>query len=260
MRLMADRTTVLITGASAGLGLELARLAAKDGHDVVLVARSEDRLRALAEELTKLHGVEATVLAADLAEPSAPARIFEGCKGRNVDVLFNNAGFGSNGAFLDLDLQHELNMVQVNVTALVALTHLFAAPMRARGRGRICNVASTAGFQPGPYMATYYATKAFVVSFSEAIEHELAGAGVTVTTYCPGATHTEFGQRAGNDKTALFKAGVASAVEVAEDAYRATMQGKGLTIHGAKNRLMMESLRISPRSVVRAIAAKLNRP
>ena len=251
--------TMLITGASAGLGLEVARLAAKDGHDVVLVARGEERLRALAAELTGGHGVRATVIAADLSDPAAPARVFEACRDLPVDVLFNNAGFGSNGPFLDLALEGELAMVQVNVAALVALTHLFAGPMRARGFGRICNVASTAGFQPGPYMATYYATKAFVVSFSEALELELAGSGVTVTTYCPGATQTEFAARAGNDKSALFRAGVAGAVEVATDAYHATLRGRGLTVFGARNWLMMESLRVSPRALARSIAAKLNR-
>jgi len=256
---MADKHTALITGASAGLGTELARLAARDGHDVILVARSEDRLRALADELQKAHGVKAQVVAADLADRDAPARIFEACGDAKVDLLFNNAGFGSNGTFLDLDLAHELNMVQVNVAAVVALTHLFAGPMRARGFGRVCNIASTAGFQAGPYMATYYATKAFVITFSEALAVELAGTGVTVTAHCPGATATEFATRAGNDKTALFKSGVARADEVAAHAYRATMRGQTLAIHGAKNWLMIESQRIAPRALVRSIAARLNR-
>ncbi len=250
----------LITGASAGIGRELARLCARDGHDVVLVARGEDRLRDLADELERAYGVSARVIAEDLADPGAPARISAAAEGHRVDLLFNNAGFGSNGAFLDLDLQQELAMVQVNVAAVVALTHRFAGPMRARGFGRICNVASTAGFQPGPYMATYYATKAFVISFSEALGHELRGSGVTVTCHCPGATQTEFAARAGNDKTALFQRNVvASAEDVAAHAYAATMRGDTLAIHGVTNWVGMQALRVSPRALVRSIAARLNR-
>jgi short-subunit dehydrogenase len=249
----------LITGASAGLGKELAKLCARDGHDVVLVARSEDRLRALAGELAST-GVSTHVIAEDLADPGAPQRVFAAARDLGVDVLFNNAGFGSNGAFLDLDLDRELSMVQVNVSAVLALTHLFAKPMRERGFGRICNVASTAGFQPGPYMATYYATKAFVISFSEALSHELEGTGVTVTCHCPGATQTEFAQRAGNDKTALFQKNVvATAEDVAAHAYRATLRGETLAIHGLTNWIAMEALRVSPRALVRTIAARLNR-
>ena len=194
----------LITGASAGLGAEMARLAARDGHDVVLVARNEAKLRELASELEK-SGVSAQVVPQDLTDRGAPERIFAACRDRKVDVLFNNAGFGSSGPFLDLDLRHELEMVDVNMAAVVALTHLFAKPMRERGFGRICNVASTAGFQPGPFMATYYASKAFVISFSEAIAYELRGTGVTVTCHCPSATATEFAGRAGNDKSSLFQ-------------------------------------------------------
>jgi len=257
---MPDKHVVLITGASAGLGAEFARLAARDGHDVVLVARNHQKLRELADALSAEHKINAHVVPADLGDPDAPPAIFNACRDRNVDVLFNNAGFGSHGAFVDLPLDKELEMVRVNISAVVALTHLFARSMKERGFGRICNVASTAGFQPGPYMATYYATKAFVISFSEAIAHELRGSGVTVTCHCPGATATEFAERAGNDKTPLMRSGVARADEVAAHAYRATMRGDGLSIAGAKNWLMMESLRITPRAVVRSIAAKLNRP
>lgn len=257
---MPAKHVVLVTGASAGLGTELARIAAADGHDVVLVARSEPKLRALADELSASHKIAAHVVPADLAEPSAPQRVFDACRALKVDVLFNNAGFGSNGAFLDLDLKKELEMVNVNISAVVALTHLFAGPMRERGFGRICNIASTAGFQPGPFMATYYATKAFVISFSEALAHELKGTGVTVTCHCPGATATEFAGRAGNDKTALFTAGaVARADEVANHAYRTTMHGDVLAIPGALNRIVVQSLRVTPRAVARSIAAKLNR-
>lgn len=259
---MTEKRTALVTGASAGLGKELAGLFAKDGHDVVLVARSEDKLRALAAELTAAHGITAHVVAADLGDPAAVSQVFSRTQalGVHVDFLANNAGFGSNGAFVDLDLARELEMVQVNVSALVALTHLFAGPMRLRGFGRILNVASTAGFQPGPFMATYYASKAFVISFSEAVAYELAEAGVTVTCHCPGATHTDFAATAGNDKTALFqRSGVARAEDVAADAYRAMQRGTVLSVHGAMNKLGVHSLRLAPRSIVRNIAAKLNR-
>ena len=151
-------------------------------------------------------------------------------------------------------------MVDVNMAAVVALTHLFARPMRERGFGRICNVASTAGFQPGPFMATYYASKAFVISFSEAIAYELRGTGVTVTCHCPSATATGFAGRAGNDKSSLFQSGVAQADEVAAHAYCATLRGDGLSIPGAMNWFKMESLRFAPRALVNRIAAKLNRP
>lgn len=252
-----------MTGASAGIGKELASLFAADGHDLVLVARSSAKLEALAADLTKAHGVTAHAIAADLADPSAPAKVEEQAKQRGlaIDFLVNDAGFGSNGAFLDLDVARELQMVDVNVRALVELSHRFARPMRDRRFGRIMNVASTAGFQPGPFMATYYATKAFVISFSEALAFELEGTGVTVTCHCPGATATEFAAIAGNENTRLFqRSGVADARSVAAHAYRAMMNGEVLSIHGALNWLGMQSLRLAPRSVTRSIAASLNRP
>jgi uncharacterized protein len=251
----------LITGASAGLGEQFAHRFARDGHDVILVARNEARLNALAERL-RLHKVRTFVMPFDLADPKTPKALAEAvaAKGLEVEYLVNNAGFGSNGAFLDLDVSRELEMVQVNCAALLELCHRFIGPMRARGHGRVLNIASTAGFQPGPYMATYYATKAFVVSFSEALFHELAGTGVTVTASCPGATATEFAKTAGNDTSRLFqRPGVAKAEDVVHDAYEAMMQGQALAVHGWMNLLAMQSLRVSPRSVVRAIAASLNR-
>lgn len=259
-----EKRTALVTGASAGLGKELADLFAADGHDVVLVARSKGKLDELAKELGDKHGVKAHVVAADLGEPSAPAVIFEQVDGRGlaVDFLVNNAGFGSTGAFFELDLGRELQMVDVNMRALLELTHRFGGPMRERRFGRILNIASTAGFQPGPYMATYYATKAFVVSFTEALAFELQGSGVTATCHCPGATHTEFAKAAGNDKTKLFQrsSGIASAREVSEHAYRAMMAGEVLSIHGAMNWLGMEATRFMPRFAVRSLVAGLNRP
>lgn len=257
------KRTALVTGASAGLGKELATLFAADGHDVVLVARSVSKLDELAHELTKVHGVKSEVIAADLGEQTAPAFVFEEAKRRGlaVDFLVNNAGFGSNGAFLDLDVARELQMVDVNVRSLLELTHHFARPMRERGFGRIMNVASTAGFQPGPFMATYYATKAFVVSFTEALAFELEGTGVSVTCYCPGATATEFASTAGNDKTRLFqRPGIADARSVALHAYRAMMKGQVLSVHGALNWLGMEAVRFAPRFITRTLAASMNKP
>lgn len=256
-----SRKVALITGASAGLGEQFAHRFAKDGHDVILVARGAARLEALAATLEKEHGVKAHVLPADLARPEAPGEIFAQVKerGLTVDFLVNNAGFGTAGPFLDQEVNREGQMVEVNCTALLKLTHLFAQPMRARGHGRILNVASTAGFQPGPYMATYYATKAFVMSLSEALSYELKGTGVTVTCHCPGATHTEFAQRAGNDKSRLFqRSGVADPKDVVEHAYTAMMKGRVLAIHGALNGLAAFMVRFSPRAAARAVAAGLN--
>ena len=257
------KRTALITGASAGLGKELASLFSKDKHDVVLVARSESKLKTLADDLANTHGIKAHVVAADLGKPSAPAEIYAATrqKGVEVDFLVNNAGFGSNGAFLDLDLAREAEMVEVNISSLLKLTHNYARAMKERGFGRIMNIASTAGFQPGPFMATYYATKAFVISFTEALEYELQGSGVTVTCYCPGATKTEFASTAGNEKSKLFqRSGVAEAPDVALHAYRAMMSGDSLAVHGMLNSLGVTGVRFMPRSVVRSIAAGLNRP
>jgi uncharacterized protein len=257
---MAEKRTALVTGASAGIGKELSFLFAKDGHDVVLVARSEPALRELKKELEATHGVKAHVVAADLVDPAAPRAIHGATSGLTIDFLVNNAGFGSNGAFVDLDLDREAAMIEVNVTALTKLTHLFARGMKERGFGRILNIASTAGFQPGPYMATYYATKAFVISFSEALSHELRGTGVTVTCHCPGATATNFAGTAGNDKTKLFQSGsVASAKDVAAHAYEAMCAGDVLSVHGMMNWIMAAGVRLTPRAVARSLAAGFNR-
>jgi short-subunit dehydrogenase len=256
------RPTALITGASAGLGTEFARLAAKDGHDLILVARRLPQLEALAKELAQAHGVTANAISADLTDPAAPQKIFDEVRARGltVDVLVNNAGFGSSGEFLDLPLARETEMVEVNIQALVKLCHLFGKGMRERKSGAILNIASTAGFQPGPYMATYYATKSFVISFSEALAYELHGSGVTVTAHCPGATATEFAGAAKMEKSALFqKQKPAKAPEVAAHAWRAMKSGKTLAVHGAMNKLGAFSVRLSPRGMVRSIAASLNK-
>ena len=209
--------TALVTGASSGLGLELARLFARDGHDLVVVARRRDHLEALATRLAAEHGVAARIIAEDLADPIAPRRIFEELQERRIDVEFlvNSAGFATNGPFATSDLGRELAMVQVNAAALMHLTHLFLPGMIARRSGRILNLGSTAGFQPGPGMTIYYATKAFVNSFTEALAYELRGTGVTATVSCPGATATEFAKVAGTEESRLFHLGAMAASDVA---------------------------------------------
>lgn len=254
--------TALITGASAGLGTEFARLFAQGGHDVVLVARRKDRLEALATELRTAHSVRTLVVDADLADPAAPQHVFEAvtAAGLEVEFLVNNAGFGSNGAFSTLPLQRELEQIQVNISALTHLTGLFLPGMLARKSGRILNLGSTAGFQPGPFMATYYATKAFVNAFSEALSFELRDTGVTCTVSCPGPVATEFGGIAGNDKSRLFKkaGGVAKAADVAQEAYDAMLEGKPVVVHGFLFKVMQQSQRLSPRAAVLAITASMN--
>jgi short-subunit dehydrogenase len=255
------KAVALITGASLGLGREYARLFAADGHDVVLVARTESKLRELATELEKKPGVKAHVLVEDLGDAAAPDRILEAVQklGLEIEFLVNNAGFGSNGSFWKLDVARETEMVQVNVTALLRLTRLFLPQMVKRGHGRVLNIASTAAFVPGPFMATYYASKAFVVSHSEALAYELRGTGVTVTAHCPGATQTEFARTAGNDTSVLFKLAVADARHVASHGYRAMLAGRVVSIYGVMNWLLVQSQRLAPRALLRAIAARLNR-
>lgn len=256
-------TFAVVTGASAGLGREIAKLFARDGHGVVLVARRKDELDALAAELGSLHRVSTLVVAADLSDPGASRHIHATVSkaGLDVEFLVNNAGFGSNGRFCELDPGRELGMVEVNVTSLVHLTRLFLPAFVDKRRGRVLNIGSTAGFQPGPYMATYYASKAFVNSFTEALAFELQGTGVTATLSCPGATATEFSTVAGNDKTALFKSSTAAdAATVAREAYDAMKAGRRMVVHGFKNKAGVHALRVSPRAAVLAIAAKLNRP
>lgn len=250
----------LITGASSGLGLEYARLFARDRIDVVLVARRRDRLEALAAELAKAHGVAAHVVPADLGVPEGPARVVEEVRklGLTVDFLVNNAGFATHGRFAELDPARELEEVQVNIASLVALTRAFLPGMVERRRGRVLNIGSTAGFPPGPFMAVYYASKAFVNSFTEALWYELRGTGVTATVSCPGATATEFSSVAGTGKSLLFKLGAASAGRVASQGYRAMHAGRAMVIHGLKNKLAIQSLRVSPRAIGRKVAASLN--
>jgi len=255
-------STVLITGASGGIGYELAKLFARDHHNVILVARSADRLAQVAAEL-RTHNVTVKTVALDLATSPAPRFLFDQLQseGTTVDILINNAGFGAFGEFAQMSNDAIFGQIQLNIIALTELTRLFLPSMLTRRSGRIMNVASTAGFQPGPLMAVYYATKAYVISFSEALANEVRNSGVSVTCFCPGPTHTGFTTRAGNDKSRLFKQlGAMSVEKVALDGYRAVMEGRTLAISGAHNWIVAQSTRFAPRKLVTAISRWITEP
>lgn len=255
-------STALVTGASAGLGAELAKLFAADHHDLILVARRRDRLDSLAAELGQAHGVTCHVIACDLGTEGGAGELLDqvAALGVEVDFLVNNAGFGQNGAFAEIDPERQLSMIRLNILALTELCRGLVPGMIARGQGRVLNLGSTAGFQPGPYMAVYYASKAYVNTFSEALSHELRGTGVTCTVSCPGATSTEFAEMAGTARSRLFRSGVARAEVVARQAYRAMHRGRPMIVHGVRNRWLISAGRLAPRAAVRAVAASLNRP
>lgn len=252
-----SRPVALVTGASGGIGLELARLCAKGGHDVILVARSREKLDEIGKYLSGMYGVRTEVIVADLDDPEAPQAITEevGRRGLGVDVLINNAGFASWGLFGRAELSRQLSMIQVNITALTVLTRLLLPRMVTQRKGRILNVASTAGFAPGPLMAVYYATKAYVISFSEAIANELQGTGITVTVLCPGPTRTGFAAEAGVVQSNLFRIPtVMEAARVAAAGYHGMMRGRAVVIPGPANKLLVAGIRFSPRWLVRAVA------
>lgn len=248
--------TTLITGASSGIGAAFARKLAARGRNVLLVARSEDKLIALCNELGRLTSIRAQYLAVDLQQPDAAAQLLEETKKRELEIemLINNAGFGSMGHFARLDLNRELEIIQLNIRALVDLTHRFLQPMRERKRGTIINVASTAGFQAVPYMATYAATKAFVLSFSEALWEENRSHGVHVMALCPGVTETNFFEAAGMDHPPMRL--TQTPEEVVETALRALNRKKSTVISGWTNFFTVEVERLFPRSFVTKVAGK----
>jgi uncharacterized protein len=252
--------TVLITGASSGIGRELARYFAGAGSDLVLVARREARLRELALELTTRCKVKAHVLPKDLSVQSASREIEEELRkaGIQVDVLVNDAGFGDLGLFTSLGYDRQMKMVQVNVNVVTELTRRLLPGMIERGRGGVLNVASTSAFQPGPLMSVYYATKAYVLYFSEGLAEELSNTGVSVTCLCPGPTVTEFGADSHMDGTLAFRIGAMSAVRVARAGYDGFRAGKVIVVPGLRNKLMAFSVRTGPRSVVRKIVKLLH--
>ncbi|MGR6129067.1 SDR family NAD(P)-dependent oxidoreductase [Paenibacillus sp. SER-28] len=257
--------TVLITGASGGIGKELADRFAKDGYDLVLVARSEDKLVDLAGEYRKKYRVQTTYIAKDVALPGVAEEIYRELKekGITVDFLVNNAGFGLYGEFLETQLEQEMNMIDINIKALTVMTKVFLPDMVKRQQGGVLNVASLVAFFPGPLMAVYYATKAYVLSFTEALENELRGTGVTVSALCPGATATGFVDRAGLATSKLIRSGVMEVGQVADIGYREFLRGKTLIITGGRNKFMAFLPRLLPRKLmtnaVRSAQAKVER-
>jgi hypothetical protein len=255
--------TALVTGASMGIGVDLAECFARDGYDVVLAARSETALRAVAERLAKQHGVKATPIASDLGVPGAGEKLAAAVAavGLQVDVLVNNAGYGIAGAFDGSDRTRQLGMIDLNDRALVELTHIYWPRMLANKRGGVLNVASTASFQPGPLMAIYYASKAFVLSFSEALWKEAEGTGVRVSCLCPGPTVSNFRETAGTGKTRLSRSGapMPSAV-VAELGYQGWQANQRVVITGARNRVLARLVPFLPRKTVLGLVHNLQSP
>jgi uncharacterized protein len=248
----------LITGASAGLGTGFARKLAAEGHNLVLVARRTERLEALAAELTKAHGIKTFVETCDLAEPGAATQLVKDLetKGIEINCLINNAGFGQSGAFAESDLVRQTDMVKLNCIAVMELCHAVLPSMIAKRSGQILNVASTAAFQAGPFMATYYASKAFVLSFTEALHDEVKPHGIHVTALCPGPTETEFMTKANMGKTLLAKLAKPQG-PVIDDGLRALKANKTFVVSGLLNKLIAQSTRFSPRALTRKIAARL---
>ncbi|MEO0759744.1 MAG: SDR family oxidoreductase [Cyanobacteria bacterium J06648_16] len=250
--------TALVTGASSGIGYELSKVFAQNQHDVILVARSTDKLNQIQTELSERYGVKASALTHDLSNNKAPQILFDQLKEQNrtVDVLVNNAGFGDNGAFADSDWGKQNNMLQLNIVALTHLTRLFLPGMIERGMGQVLNVASTAAFQPGPYMAVYYASKAYVLSFTQAIANELKDTGVSAIALCPGPTQSNFQDRANLNEFDFFTSDkLPTAAEVAQFGYEALQRNNTVAVHGTLNKALAFSNRLFPRStIVNAIA------
>lgn len=258
--------TTLVTGASAGIGRALARAFARNGHDVVLVARREERLRSVATAFEDEHGVSAHIVVQDLATPGAPETLFERTKERDIeiDILVNNVGIGTHGRFIDIDMDTESDQVRLNIITPTILAKLFGRDMAHRGSGGILNVSSTAAFQPGPYMAVYYASKAYLLSLSEALYEELRDDGVTVTALCPGPVRTEFQDRAdntdapiGQEDGGLIRWQEADAV--ARVGYEGLATGEAVVVPGWDYKVLERLTRVTPRPLRRKLAANLNR-
>lgn len=252
--------TALITGASAGIGRALAHEFARDGYEVLLVARRAAALESLVREINMTHGAPARAFPADLTRADMARELFErfDAEGTRVDVVVNNAGFGLNGSLADLPLDRQLEMIQLNVASLTELTRRFLPGMLERRSGGVLNVASTAAFQPGPFMAVYYATKAYVLSFTEALAEEVAGTGLRVTCLAPGPTATEFADAAGMNDVRLFKGQVMDAADVARAGFRGWKRGETLVIPGAANRRGVLMVKFAPRAWVRRVVKRLN--
>ena len=257
-----SKRTALITGASSGIGKALATEFARDGYDLVLAARSVAKMQALADQLQKSWPIKVTVIGADLQTNDGASRLHADIKARNITIsaLLNNAGYGTFGEFKDSALAPELAMMQLNMNTVVVLTKLLLPDLIAT-KGKLLNTASTAAFQPGPYMAVYYATKAFVLSFSEAIGAELAPHGVTVTALCPGPTASGFQDKADMGGSALVKGKkLPTSEDVAAKGYRALQRGQRVYIHGGMNWIMAQSVRFTPRNMVTALVKQMSKP
>lgn len=258
-----DGQTALITGASTGIGVDLAACFAQDGYDVILAARTESALRAVADRLAKAHQVTATPIAVDLGAIGGGMRLANEIekRGLTVDVLVNNAGFGCAGAFNGSEATTQLGMIDLNDRALVELTHIYWPAMLAKKRGGVLNVASTAAFQPGPLMAIYYASKAFVLSFSEALWDEARGTGLNVSCLCPGPTVSKFRERAGTGKVRLSQASTPmSSASVARMGYDAWQRNKRVEVTGLRNRLIASLVPFLPRTTVLGLVRNLQSP
>ncbi len=256
--------TALITGASGGIGYELAQVFAANNHDLILVARSTEKLQQIRDELAQNRDLQVNVISCDLSQSASPLLLFEQVQqqGLTVDVLVNNAGFGDYGPFADCDWDKQSALLQLNMVTLTHLTRLFLPLMLQRGNGKILNVASTAAFQPGPFMATYYASKSYVMSFTEALAHEVKGTGVSATVLCPGPTRgTNFQTRAELGDVEFFKKfKLPAAAEVAQFGYAALEQNQVVAVHGLLNRLLVFSNRLMPRQAVTHAVGQLQAP
>ena len=251
------KKTALITGASSGIGLELAGIFSSNGINLLLVARNESKLKETSKKLAEKNGIKADYLVKDLCDINSAKEVFDYCQKNQIqiDYLINNAGIGDFGFFAESNWEKQLQMLNLNITSLTYLTHLFLPEMIARKSGKIMQVASTAAFQPGPTMSVYYATKAYVLHFSEAIANELEGTGVTVTVLCPGATESGFQAAASMEESKLVKGKkLPTSYEVAKYGYKAMMKGKRVAIHGMLNYLMANSVRFTPRNLVVKVA------
>lgn len=252
----------LITGGSVGIGAALADVFAAHGHDLILVSRNREKLEARGRAIHQQFGVDVICLPEDLADPAGARRLHESVAARRLDVdyLVNNAGVGLYGKFTSTDLDAEIRMIQLNVTSVVDLTKRFLPSMIARRSGRILNVASTAAFAPGPWMSVYFATKAFLLSFSQAIEYELQTSGISVTTLCPGPTESEFKERAGSQRSRLFQSFLMDAPRVARAGYDGMMKGKTVVVPGLRNKLIPFATRFAPRPLIAQLSHRAARP
>ncbi|TAL65092.1 MAG: SDR family oxidoreductase [Bacteroidetes bacterium] len=252
--------TALITGASNGIGYELANVHAEKGDNLVLIARNKSKLDEMKKDLEEKYKIKVCTIGKDLSQPGAAKDVYDEIKQRNinVDYLINNAGFGDFGLFAESDWNKQEKMINLNVTTLVYLTRLFLPEMINRKCGKILNVASTASFQPGPTMSVYFATKAFVLSFSEAVNNEVREHGITITALCPGATQSGFQAAASMQDSKLFEGNnFPASREVAEYGYKAMIKGKAVAIHGLKNTILANAVRFAPRSLVVKITRKI---